>query len=45
LASNGGKFVFSNLTEHIHNVFQLLGLEQLMEIVQDANEAEKRFEP
>jgi len=45
LASNGGKFVFSNLSEHIHNVFKLLGLEQLMEIVLDANEAEKRFEP
>ena len=41
LTANGGQFVFSNMAENVYKVFQLLGLEQLMTIVQTKEEAEK----
>lgn len=40
LAANGGKFVFSGMTDNILKVFQLLGLEQLMVIVKTSAEAD-----
>lgn len=45
LTANNGKFVFSGLTDNIFKVFQLLGLEQLMEIVKDSDMAAERFNP
>lgn len=43
LNANGGKFVFSEMGENVYKVFQLLGLEQLMTIVEKAEEAESAF--
>lgn len=43
LESNGGKFVFSNMTDNIFQVFELLGLHLFMKIVANAEEAEKEF--
>lgn len=44
LSVNGGKFVFSGMTDNIAKVFQLLGLEQLMVIVKTSADAEKAFQ-
>jgi anti-sigma B factor antagonist len=41
LTANSGQFVFSNMADNVYKVFQLLGLEQLMTIVQTKEEAEK----
>jgi anti-sigma B factor antagonist len=41
LSVHEGKFVFSSMSENVHSVFRLLGLEQLMEIVSSKEEAEK----
>ncbi len=43
LSANGGKFVFSQMGENVYKVFQLLGLEALMTIVENAEEAESAF--
>jgi anti-sigma B factor antagonist len=43
LNAHGGKFVFSGMSENVYKVFQLLGLEQLMVIVKDKEEAAKAF--
>ncbi|HHG83772.1 MAG TPA: anti-sigma factor antagonist [Bacteroidetes bacterium] len=43
LSANGGKFVFSDMTENILKVFQLLGLESLMTIVNNKNEVLTNF--
>ena len=43
LSAKGGKFVFSGMTDNIFKVFQLLGLEQLMEIVESPGAAEMSF--
>jgi anti-sigma B factor antagonist len=42
---NDGKFVFSGMSENIHKVFQLLGLEQLMTIVKRREDVENAFQP
>ncbi|MEM7039166.1 MAG: STAS domain-containing protein [Bacteroidota bacterium] len=39
LGANGGKFVFSDMSENVYKVFQLLGLEALMTIVRTNEEA------
>ncbi|MCS7073438.1 MAG: STAS domain-containing protein [Bacteroidia bacterium] len=36
----GGKFIFSNMSNKVFNVFELLGLHQVMTIVKDYNEVE-----
>ena len=41
--SNSGKFVFSNMSENIFQVFELLGLHLFMKIVPSEAEAEKEF--
>jgi anti-sigma B factor antagonist len=41
--SNAGKFVFSNMSENIFQVFELLGLHLFMKIVPTQAEAEKEF--
>lgn len=41
--SNSGKFVFSNMSNNIFQVFELLGLHLFMKIVPTENEAEKEF--
>jgi anti-sigma B factor antagonist len=43
LNAHGGRFVFSGMSENVHKVFQLLGLEQLMTIVATGEEAENRL--
>lgn len=43
LGTKGGKFVFSDMSEKIYKVFELLGLHQLMEIVPGKDEVEKSF--
>ena len=43
LQVNSGKFVFSDMSESVHKVFQLLGLVALMEIVGTKEEAQKAF--
>lgn len=43
LEGNGGKFVFSNMSENIFKVFQLLGLESLMKIVKNRDDVVKEF--
>lgn len=39
----GGKFVFSDMSDNVRKVFQLLGLEQLVTIVGTATEVEEAF--
>ncbi len=41
LTAHNGRFVFSEMTENVYKVFQLLGLEQLMTIVATRDEAAK----
>lgn len=43
LEAKGGKFVFSGMSENIYKVFQLLGLQQLMKIVNSTDEAAQAF--
>ena len=43
LSANKGRFVFSGMSENVRKVFQLLGLEQLMTIVDTAQEAEQEL--
>lgn len=41
---NGGKMVFSNMTPKVFNVFELLGLNQVMTIVESIQDAEKQLQ-
>ena len=41
LQAHDGKFVFSEMDQNVLKVFQLLGLDQLMTIVNDAAEADR----
>ena len=43
LKAGGGKFVFSGLSENIMQVFKLLGLHNVMEIVDTAEDAANAF--
>lgn len=43
LETNGGLFVFSDMSENILKVFQLLGLESLMTIVNNRDEVASKF--
>ena len=40
----GGKFVFSGMSDNVRKVFQLLGLEQLMTIVDTPSQAAEGFQ-
>ena len=37
--AKNGKFVFHNMSESVFNVFQILGLDKIMSIVKDEQEA------
>lgn len=39
----GGKFVFYNMADHILHVFQILGLDSQIEVVEDKRGADKLF--
>ena len=41
--TQSGKFVFSNMSDNIYEVFELLGLHLLMKIVPSQAEVEKEF--
>ena len=43
LVEAGGKFVFSNMSDNVLQVFRLLGLEALMTIVNDRAEVAAQF--
>jgi len=43
LSERGGKFVFSNMSDNVRKVFQLLGLEQLVTIVDAESAVEEAF--
>ena len=43
LGAKGGKFVFSDMSDKIYKVFELLGLHQLMKIVPLKGDVEKEF--
>ncbi len=42
---DGGKFVFSDMTESVYRVFELLGLREVFVIVNTTTDAEKAFQP
>lgn len=44
LAERNGKFVFSGMSDNVKKVFQLLGLEQLMEIVDSEEQVAGQFQ-
>lgn len=44
LTEVGGRFVFSGMSENVRKVFQLLGLEQLMTIVDTPSQAAAAFQ-
>lgn len=41
LEENGGRFVFSNLSQNIRKVFELLGLDQMMLLVDTQEQAKE----
>ena len=43
LRENDGKFVFSNMSDNVRQVFRLLGLEAITTIVGNESEAEVQF--
>ncbi|MCB9232024.1 MAG: STAS domain-containing protein [Bacteroidia bacterium] len=44
LKTGGGKFVFSGMSESVYKTFSLLGLQQILSIVNTADEAAAEFE-
>lgn len=44
IQTKGGKLVLSHLTDSVNDVFELLGLNQLVTIVSDGSEIEKIFD-
>ena len=44
LKSGGGKFVFSGMSESVFRVFELLGLPQIMTIIENPADVSKEFD-
>jgi len=44
IVSQGGRLIFSDMTSNVFDVFDLLGLNQIMEIVKTSAEAQTQFE-